>query len=232
MRRQFTAAANRWEDHYARRARRERYPARSVYKLEEIQKRFRILHPGDAVLDLGCAPGSWLLYAAKTVGDKGRVVGVDLSPVTIALPPQVSALTADVLAIAADAEAFFGRRFDAVLSDMAPATTGSSGVDAARSERLCEAALAIARAVLRPGGGFVCKIFQGDGFAAFAQAVRASFSAFRIHKPQSSRKASREIYLIGIGKREEDPCPATINGQASNTKKAPTTPGAEKSSPS
>lgn len=233
MHRQFTAAASRWEDHYARRARRERYPARSVYKLEEIQKRFSILRPGDSVLDLGCAPGSWLLFAAKAVGERGTVVGVDLSPVTAALPPQVKALVADVLAVAAaDPAAFFGCRFDVVLSDMAPSTTGSPGVDAARSERLCEAALAIACAVLRPGGCFVCKIFQGDGFAAFTQAVRASFTAFRIYKPQSSRKASREIYLIGKGKREEGPCPATTNGQASSTRRAPTTPGAGKSSPS
>jgi len=232
MRQGLQAAANRWEDHYARRARREGYPARSVYKLEEIQKRFAVLRPGQAVLDLGCAPGSWMLYAAQAVGAKGTVVGVDLTPVTVPLPPQASALEADVLAIAADPAAFFGRRFDTVLSDLAPSTTGSPGVDAARSLRLCEAAFAIARAVLRPGGGFVCKIFQGEDVRAFTEALRAVFSVTRIYKPQSSRKASREIYLIGTGKREEDPCPATTNGRASSTKKAPTTPGAGKFSPS
>jgi len=196
-----TAKANRWEDHYTRLARRERYPARSVYKLQEIQKRFAVIRPGSGVLDLGCAPGSWLMYAADLAGPSGRVVGVDLSPVAVRLPAQVSVHTVDVFDLIEDPAAFFGREFDAVLSDMAPATTGSRGVDAARSHNLCEAALAIARKVLRPGGAFVCKIFQGEDFRSFTDDVRAGFSECRIFKPQSCRKASKEIYLIGKGRK-------------------------------
>jgi 23S rRNA (uridine2552-2'-O)-methyltransferase len=194
------AKANRWEDHYTRLARKERYPARSVYKLQEIQKRFGVIRKGNAVLDLGSAPGSWLIYAADLVGPSGCVVGVDLTPVTVSLPPHVGVHTKDVFALVDAAAAFFGREFDVVLSDMAPATTGSRGVDAARSYNLCEAALYIARQVLKPGGAFICKIFQGEDFRSFAAAVKAGFAECKPFKPQSCRKASKEIYLIAKGK--------------------------------
>jgi 23S rRNA (uridine2552-2'-O)-methyltransferase len=194
------AKANRWEDHYTRLARKERFPARSVYKLQEIQKRFVVIRAGDTVLDLGCAPGSWLMYAAGLTGPSGRVVGVDVSPVTVHLPAHVTVHTRDVFQLAEEPAAFFGQEFDVVVSDMAPATTGSRSVDAARSHNLCEAALGIARKVLRPGGAFVCKIFQGEDFKPFSEAVRSGFSECKIFKPQSCRKASKEIYIIGKGK--------------------------------
>lgn len=194
------AKANRWEDHYTRLARKERYPARSVYKLQEIQKRFAVIRAGDRVLDLGCAPGSWLMYAAGLTGPSGRVVGVDVTPVAIHLPAHVTVHTGDVLELVEEPAAFFGQEFDVVVSDMAPATTGSRSVDAARSHNLCEAALAIAGKVLRPGGAFVCKIFQGEDFKPFSEAVKAGFTECKIFKPQSCRKASKEIYLIGKGK--------------------------------
>ncbi|MGE5259198.1 MAG: RlmE family RNA methyltransferase [Hyphomicrobiales bacterium] len=194
------AKANRWEDHYTRLARKERFPARSVYKLQEIQKRFAVIRVGDNVLDLGCAPGSWLMYAAGLTGPSGRVVGIDVSPVTVQLPAHVAVHTQDVFELTEEPTTFFGQTFDVVVSDMAPATTGSRGVDAARSHNLCEAALTIARKVLRPGGAFVCKIFQGEGFKQFSEAVRSDFSECKIFKPQSCRKASKEIYLIGKGK--------------------------------
>lgn len=191
-----------WDDDpFTRRAQRENFPARSVYKLQEMQRRFSVLRKGDRVLDLGCAPGSWLLYAAEVTGASGRVVGLDLSPVTIALPAHVAVRTADVFEAAQRPAEFFENTFDVVLSDMAPSTTGSRGVDAARSFNLCEAALGVARRVLTPGGTFVCKIFQGEDFKQFIDAVRAGFSECRIFKPQSSRKASSEIYLIGKGKK-------------------------------
>ena len=140
------------------------------------------------------------MHAAEIAGPSGCVAGVDLTPVTVKLPAHVSVFTRDVFELVEDPAAFFGRPFDVVLSDMAPATTGSRGVDAARSHHLCEAALAIARQVLRPGGNFVCKIFQGEDFKAFTGAVKAGFTDFKIFKPQSCRKASKEIYLIGKGK--------------------------------
>ena len=194
---------NQWADHYTRRAQKDKFAARSVYKLQEIQKRFRIIRKGGRVLDLGCAPGSWTQYAAKLTGPDGAVVGIDLKKVDIALPGHARALQGDILApdtVMADALA---PGFNAVISDMAPATTGHRDVDAARSFNLCEAALSMARAHLHPGGHFVCKIFQGPDFELFVQQVRAAFTNQRLYKPQSSRKASREIFIIGRGKKQE-----------------------------
>jgi len=193
-------SGNKWQDHYTRQAKKDKYPARSVYKLKEIQQKNRIIRKGDAVLDLGCAPGSWLKYAAEVVGPTGRVVGIDLKPVTIDLPEQVEVLTGDIYEMLAALKEDAGSGYNVVLSDMAPATTGNKHVDAARSMGLCEAALYVAKDVLRPGGRFVCKIFQGPDFQAFLAEVRQSFKKQKIFKPQSSRKASREIFIIGLGK--------------------------------
>ena len=188
---------NQWQDHYTRRAKKERYPARSVYKLQEIQQKHSLIKKGNKVLDLGCSPGSWLIYAARLTGEAGRVVGIDLNPVKIQLPSQVQIITADVFSL--DIESL-GNDFNVVLSDMAPATTGHKAVDAARSFSLCETALSIAQQVLLPGGHFICKIFQGPDFKQFHEEVKAAFNEQRIFKPQSSRKASKEIFIIGIGK--------------------------------
>ena len=193
--------ANQWQDHYTRRAKKENFPARSVYKLEEIQQKYHLIKAGDAVLDLGCAPGSWLLYAARLTGQRGRVVGIDLSPLQQQMPGNVRVLTGDVLELNPDLLAAVGTDFNVVLSDMAPATTGNRIVDTARSFNLCQAALAIARDLLLPGGAFVCKIFQGEDFKPFADLVKTLFSKHKIFKPQSSRKASREIFIIGMGKK-------------------------------
>jgi 23S rRNA (uridine2552-2'-O)-methyltransferase len=192
---------NPWADHYTRQAQKDNFAARSVYKLQEIQKKYRILKRGTRVLDLGCAPGSWLQFAAQTAGPDGRLVGIDLTPVTIVLPDHVTVITGDV----ADLEGHLTRlgqtRFDAVLSDMAPATTGNRHVDEARSMGLCEAALDIAEKTLVPGGDFVCKIFQGSDFKAFTDAVKSRFDRQAAFRPQSTRKASREVYVIGIRKK-------------------------------
>ena len=185
-----------WQDHYSKQAKKERFPARSVYKLEEIQKKHRLLKKGDTVLDLGCAPGAWLLYAAKLTGPKGRVIGIDLKPVSIQLSSHIKIITADVFTL--DIESL-EENFNVVLSDMAPATTGHKAVDAVRSYNLCETALKIAQSSLLPGGAFVCKIFQGPDFNLFLDAVRNGFKRLNIFKPQSSRKASKEIYVIGLG---------------------------------
>ena len=148
------------------------------------------------ILDLGCSPGSWLLYAAKLTGDRGRVVGIDLKPVKIQSASNVEIITGDVFELDTGS---LGNDFNVVMSDMAPATTGHKAVDAARSAGLSEAALEIARNVLLPGGAFVCKIFQGTDFNQFVDSVRASFDKQKIFKPKSSRKASKEIFVIGLG---------------------------------
>ena len=196
------SSKNRWADHYSRQAKKDRYPARSVYKLKEIQSRYRLIRPGDKVLDLGCSPGSWLLYAAEIVGEKGKVIGIDLIPVTIGLPPQASVHVGDVQALEDSLLEKLGQNFNTVISDMAPSTTGIKGVDETRSLDLCTAALAVARRFLVPGGTFLCKIFQGADVDAFSRRMKTNFSKQKIFKPQSSRKASREIYMIGTGKKD------------------------------
>ena len=189
-----------WEDHYSRRAKKERFPARSVYKLQEIQQKHGLIKKGGKVLDLGCSPGSWLLFAAKMTGNRGQVIGVDLKPVSSQVPTHVATYIGDLLSMDEGLLASMGKNFDVVLSDMAPATTGNKHVDNARSFHLCLAALSIALAVLKPGGSFVCKIFQGEDFKAFSDDVKTHFKTRKIFKPDSSRKASREIYIIGLGK--------------------------------
>lgn len=200
MRKKPAKLKNPWADHYTRKAQKERFPARSVYKLKEIQQKYRLIRRGDRVLDLGCAPGSWLLYAAEVTGSQGRVVGIDLKAVTVPLPEQVSVSTGDLLTMTGGVDSQ-DTHYDVILSDMAPATTGNKDTDAARSLELCQAALAVAQARLVRGGRFVCKIFQGPDFKSFTEVVKADFNQAKIFKPQSSRKASKEIYIIGMGKK-------------------------------
>ena len=135
---------NPWADHYTH-SQKDNFAARSVYKLQEIQRRFRIIARGTRVLDLGCSPGSWLLYAAQSAGPGRRLVGIDLTPVTVKLPDYVTVITGDADVFEGHLTELGQTRFDAVLSDMAPATTGNKHVDEARSMDLCEAALAMAR---------------------------------------------------------------------------------------
>ncbi len=193
----------RWRDHYSKRAKLEQYPARSVYKLKEAQKRFRLMKKSDQILDLGCSPGSWTLYAAKLTGKQGRVLGIDREAVAHEMPSHVKTLTADIMQIDRDwlDEQDLLNCFDVVLSDMAPATTGNKMVDAARSFQLCQAALKVAEMALKPDGSFICKIFQGKEFEEFSESVRDRFRNHRIFKPHSSRRESKEIFVLGIGFR-------------------------------
>ncbi|MFC1858007.1 SAM-dependent methyltransferase [Thermodesulfobacteriota bacterium] len=198
---QARSKANRWEDHYARKAQRESFPARSVYKLKEIQRKYKIIKKGNKILDLGCAPGSWLLYAAEVTGADGLVIGVDQKPVSIQAPTHVRIYTADIFSIDPAFLDSIGKDFDVILSDMAPKTTGHKHVDATRSLALCRAALSLANRLLLAGGVFVCKIFAGEDAKAFSDAIKKDFYTHKVFKPQSSRKASKEIYVIGLGKK-------------------------------
>ena len=192
---------NPWEDHYTQKARKDHFPARSVFKLQEIQQKVNLIQKGNSVLDLGCSPGSWLMLAATLTGPAGNVVGIDLKPVTVSLPSHVRVFIADMLALPDEISDAIGREFHVVISDMAPSTTGNRSVDATRSFDLSQAALTTAQNRLLPGGAFVCKIFQGEDFNQFIQRIKSLFNLHRIFKPLSSRKASREIYIIGLNKR-------------------------------
>ncbi len=198
---------NKWEDHYSRLAKKEQFPARSVYKLREIQRKYNLIKKGDKILDFGCSPGSWLLYAADLTGKKGEIVGIDLKPLSKSVlskvPSNVKIYISDVLSVDIDDELIksVGKDFNIVMSDMAPDTTGNKNVDAARSFNLCQAALRIAKDLLVDGGSFICKIFQGEDFKKFIDLIKLSFNKHKIFKPQSSRKSSKEIYVIGFEKR-------------------------------
>jgi len=191
---------NQWADSLTLKAKKENYPARSVYKLKEIQAKFQIIKKGDSVMDLGCSPGSWLLFAAQCTGSKGKVFGIDLKKIDIKLPRNTSAFVGDILDIPENLQHFTENGANVVLSDMAPATTGRKDVDAARSFELCETALDIATKSLRPQGNFVCKIFQGSEFKEFERQIKSKFKISKIFKPDSCRKASKEIYIIGKNK--------------------------------
>ncbi len=195
------AKHNRWQDHYSQRAKKEGFPARSVYKLKEIQKKYGPIKKGNKILDLGCAPGSWLLYAADLAGKKGQVIGIDLVPVTVHIPSHVKIYTGDILSMDDDFFRSLGQDFNIVMSDMAPSTTGNKLVDNTRSFNLCQMALTVAQTTLKPGGSFVCKIFQGEDFKNFLDSVKAVFNRHKIFKPKSTRKVSKEIYIIGFGKK-------------------------------
>jgi 23S rRNA (uridine2552-2'-O)-methyltransferase len=137
------------------------------------------------------------------VGKKGLVVGVDINPIGVPLPPNTRFVREDVLSWGESLVEALGIGFQTVLSDMAPSTTGSKSVDAQRSMELSEAALAISDRVLSPGGSFVCKVFQGPDLKAFADGLKQSFGRVAQFKPKSSRKASKEIYIVGMGKQAD-----------------------------
>jgi 23S rRNA (uridine2552-2'-O)-methyltransferase len=185
-------------DAFFRKARDAGFAARSVYKLEEIDRKLRLLRAGDRVLDLGCRPGSWMQYALKVVGAHGAVVGIDRDPLPQPIPG-ARVLVAD-LYTATDGE-LLGElaAFDVVLSDMAPNTTGIRATDQARSAALVEEALGRAERLLAPGGAFVAKIFQGPDVETIRKRMAARFSDVRTLKPEGSRAQSIEIYLAGKG---------------------------------
>ncbi len=203
-------------DKYFKQAKREGRLARSVYKLEELNRRERMIKKGDTVLDLGAAPGSWLEYTLETVGDKGVVCAVDLKPIHKKFKGKVSFKMMDAREMTGEefrVEAPDG--FDVVLSDMAPNTSGIRIVDQARSLELCEMTLGLARRLLKPGGFFACKIFYGAETEGFKKEVGKYFKEAKIRKPDACRNESIEHYVLGLGftgepdAADETPAPAT-----------------------
>lgn len=195
---------SRGNDHYARRAKKERYPARSVYKLESIDQKTKLIRKNDTVVDLGASPGSWTLYASEKVGKNGFVVAIDLNPLTVATASNVLFLEEDVLEIDADLLADVlkdDKRVDVVMSDMAPKTSGHRFVDQARSFELFMQAVAIGERLLRPGGRFAGKIFQGEDFENARSKLRELFNTVKIVRPNAVRTESYEIYLVGLNRK-------------------------------
>jgi 23S rRNA (uridine2552-2'-O)-methyltransferase len=188
-----------YQDHYFHRAKKEHYLARAVYKLEEIQNKHRLLRPGDRVLDLGAAPGSWMQLASRVIGPKGLLVGLDVRKIDHPFPAHVVVVQGDIFddGLMEQLAAQYAP-FDVLLSDMAPATSGIRVADSARSALLFERALELAPRMLKAQGHFLAKIFQGQEFHELLTAVKRLFSRVKVVKPDASRKASKEIYVLGM----------------------------------
>ncbi|WP_031479964.1 RlmE family RNA methyltransferase [Maridesulfovibrio frigidus] len=192
-----------YQDHYFKKAQKDNYPARSVYKLMEIDKRFHIFSPGQKVLDLGAAPGSWTLFSAKKVGPKGYVLGVDIQTTITKFPENVTYLQTDVFedsSVLLDAMAEH-LPYDLIISDMAPKTTGVRFADQLHSLELCERARDLVPRRLKKGGHFVVKIFDSSDVRGYTDSLRKMFSRVKNFKPKSSREESMELFIVALGFR-------------------------------
>jgi len=190
------------QDHYFREAKREGYLSRAAYKLIEIDDRKKVLGRGDRVLDCGAAPGSWLQVAAKRIGPKGTVIGVDLQPIKHAFnQPHVRVLQADFTATSPQEllKLIAPKQFDVVLSDMAPNTSGDPAGDHHRSARLCEALLDRCGDLLSPGGNLVMKVFEGEAYPDLLKRTASMFETAKGFKPKASRSESAEMYIVATG---------------------------------
>ncbi len=184
-------------DPYVQQARRDGWRSRAVYKLEQIDQKERFLRPDMVCVDVGSAPGGWSQYVTKKLKGRARIVAVDILPMD-SLPDvefiqgdfQDEAVFEQMLAATGD------QGVDLVMSDIAPNITGTRVVDQPRSMYLVELALDFARRVLKPGGSFVCKVFQGEGIDEFVIDARNSFERVKVMKPKASRAGSREVYLV------------------------------------
>lgn len=187
-------------DHYYRRAKTESYPARSVYKLMEMDRRYRLVRKNMRVLDIGCSPGSWSLYLLKRVG-KGKVVGIDVNPGIAVQDPRFIFVQADIFSLDQDE---LDRRglgsFDLIVSDAAPGTTGDKFSDSQASLRLARRVFQVSGSTLKRGGTAAAKVFQGEDLPEFVRSLRGGFREVSMFKPKSSRKESREIYIVARGK--------------------------------
>jgi 23S rRNA (uridine2552-2'-O)-methyltransferase len=200
-----TASSSRWmqehfDDHYVKLAQKRGFRSRAAFKIEEIQEKDKLIRPGMTVVDLGAAPGGWSQVAVKLAGDDGKVIACDILPMDPIVG--VDFLQGDfreekvldaLLTRVGDA------KVDVVLSDMAPNMSGVNAVDQPRAMYLVELALDMARQVLAPGGGFVAKVFHGEGFDELFREVRGSFDKVLTRKPKASRPRSREVYLVAKG---------------------------------
>ncbi len=194
--------AEHFNDPYVKRAQQEGFRSRAVYKIEEIDRRDHLLRPGMVVVDLGAAPGGWSQYAVRRAGASGLVVALDILPMEAI--PGVEILEGDFTEGAVVDRLFGrleGRPVDLVISDMAPNISGIDSADQARAMYLAELALDFAIQVLRNGGDFLVKVFQGGGYQEFYRTMRGRFDRVVARKPRASRSRSREIYLVGKGFR-------------------------------
>jgi len=185
-------------DARTRAAKAQGYPARSVFKLDEIDRRVRLLHPGQRILDLGAAPGSWALYASQRVGERGRILAIDIQEIHQAFAANVRVVQGDALDLSNDLLAAEGP-YDVVLSDMAPNTSGNKLRDQARSFELFMRAVEVSAAFARSGASFVGKIFMSGDFQQARTAVAALYERVQVIRPETTRSQSTELFMVGVG---------------------------------
>ena len=191
-------------DSYTKRAQKEGYPARSVYKLEELQQHFSLIKSGDTVLDVGAAPGSWTLYTHnKLIKGKGRIIAVDLNALSLnPVPHTVTAFVGDAFGKEIRENLIEQGPYDVIISDAAPMTMGNRSVDTARSENLAEQVIYLAKDHLKVHGNLVVKVFQGGGQVELLSLMRTLFTKVKPFKPKACRDDSFEIYLVGLDRKE------------------------------
>ena len=187
-----------FDDQYVKKSKEDGYRSRASYKLLELNQKDKLIRPGMTVVDLGAAPGGWSQVAAELVGDNGRVVASDILPMDNL--PGVQFIQGDFTeesVLNEILETLGDDLSDLVISDMAPNMSGMSAIDQPAAMYLVELALDLARTTLRPGGDFIAKVFQGEGFDAYMQDVKSSFTKVYTRKPDASRARSREVYMVG-----------------------------------
>jgi 23S rRNA (uridine2552-2'-O)-methyltransferase len=187
-------------DDFVKKAQEAGYRSRAAFKLLEIQKKDRLIKPGMVVVDLGAAPGGWSQVAVELLKGKGRVFALDVLPMEpISGVDFICGDFCDEQVLAQLLLKMNGKKVDLVLSDMAPNISGIKVVDQSRSMYLAELALDCAKQILAPKGGFLVKVFQGEGFDAYLKDMRQYFKKVIVRKPQASRGRSREFYILGVG---------------------------------
>lgn len=191
------------QDPATREAKARGYPARSVFKLQEIDRRTQLFRPGLHVLDLGAAPGSWSLYASQKVGARGRVLAIDLQPIEQRFEPNVVVLQGDAFDLESDRLGQFAP-YDVVLSDMAPRTSGVKFKDQSASLELYLRALEVAATLGKPRSYFVGKLFMGPDFDTAVRATKVHYSKTRVIRPEGTRSVSKEVFLVGMGLRRSN----------------------------
>lgn len=184
-------------DYYTKLAKSEGYEARSIYKLKEMQEKFKMIKRGQKVLDLGCAPGSWSRYTAEIVGPQGLVVGIDYKQILVAMKNAVF-IYGNFLREEKQNEIKEYGPYDGIISDMAPDTTGDRLSDCYKSSELVREALEFSYKFLKPGGFFIAKIFQGGDEKEIMEELKEAFAVTKWSKPKSTRKNSFEIFMIGM----------------------------------
>ena len=187
------------KDHYFNKAKQENYLARSIYKLEEIDQKYKVLKKGDLVVDFGYYPGSWIQYTSKVIGESGRVVGIDIQEVNKKLTgiSNVRVYQKDIFNISNLTQLDVEDKFDVVLSDMAPSTTGVQSLDQIRSLNLVESVFGLLPQFLKIGGNFVIKVFDSQDAQNYLKDQKKRFSDFSYLKPKSTRSVSKEFFVIG-----------------------------------